>query len=71
MVNVLYALLAVFVLGISLLTTFRTEAMLDFRSPGTIEPGSVPGWKLWVWRGLGATMAVTSLAVLYISVVEL
>ncbi|WP_435344582.1 hypothetical protein [Haloarchaeobius sp. HRN-SO-5] len=43
------------------LMAVRTRRMLQFRSPGRLDPDSVPDWKVLVWRGIGAWVAFGSL----------
>ncbi|WP_299234563.1 hypothetical protein [Natronomonas sp.] len=47
-----------FVLGVMMLV--KTHALLRFRSPGTTEKGIIPNWKVRVWQGIGATVALLS-----------
>ena len=54
----------------SLVVLFRTREVLRFRSEGTIRPGSISDWRIWVWRLSAGLMAVLSLTSIYLSVVE-
>lgn len=49
---------------IGALMIMRTRAMLQFRSPGYIEPGSIPEWKIRVWQGIGATVALLAIGLM-------
>jgi hypothetical protein len=42
--------------------------MLRFRSPGRIEPGSIPRWQVAVWRGVGVTLTVVGLILISIGI---
>lgn len=52
---------------IGILMMVKTRAMLQFRSPGNIEPGSIPRWKTRVWQGIGAALALLSIGLLSLS----
>lgn len=60
--------IGIFGLLASLVVLFRTQEVLRFRSPGTIQPGSISDWEVWVWRLSGGLIAAMSLTSIYLSV---
>lgn len=54
-----------FILGVLMIV--RTRALLRFRSPGNIEPGSISEWQIRVWQGIGATVALLGIGLMSLS----
>lgn len=50
---------------IGILMVVKTRAMLQFRSSGTIESGSIAEWKVRVWQGLGATLSLLGIGLVW------
>lgn len=49
---------------IGILMVVKTRALLRFRSLGNIKPESIPGWKIRVWQGIGAAVALLSIGLM-------
>ena len=54
--------------AVSTAMAVRPRRMLRFRSPGRIEPGSIPRWHVAAWRGIGVTLTVVGLLLISIAI---
>jgi hypothetical protein len=59
---------ASFAVAVSTAMAVRPRRMLQFRSPGRIEPGSIPRWHVAVWRGIAVTVTVGGLILISIAI---
>ena len=68
MVEWLVVVAALLWVAVSTPMAVKPRRMLRFRSPGRIEPGSIPRWQVAVWRGVGVTLAVVGLILVSVAV---